>query len=381
MNDDNEMPWWHAAVETLQKVYPQPHANWVELWADQAGLYHALTTKSCLYKRNFEGLADKENGAALVKWVEDKFHKVIMFSHGEKTISAVYVDDSTMVQVFFNPEDKSFNLLLASRDSGVLDEFIEFSKDKLKKKSDYAGEVYMLGEMRQQFQLYHIGHGGIPIERANYNPETMESYDRMVMHLGAVVPKGRLVIIDGPAGTGKTFFVRGLIEEVGNAVFIYIPAALVPSLDKPSFIPALLEVANENPGPKVLVIEDADALLVRRQADNITGIATLLNITDGTFGDLIDFRVIATTNAKRLEIDKAMKRKGRVLELLTLKELTKDHANTIWTNLTRHIKDAKAFPYTEKMLLGDVYDDAIEMGWEAPSRKVRPYHTVANSPF
>ncbi len=49
----------------------------------------------------------------------------------------------------------------------------------------------------------------------------------------------------------------------------------------------------------MLIVEDADECLVQRGSDNMSTIASVLNISDGILGSILDVRVLATTNAEK----------------------------------------------------------------------------------
>ena len=376
-----KMPWYSEQLDKARIPSPRGHGHWFDVWAEQVFYADALANNKQVYTHTFQGVIDDEDAQACIAWVKERTRAIVHRNCKDAPIILVCVADDAVVDVHYNKSSRDFTVEMVATDASLIDDFHEFSKDRIKQRSEYSGEVYMLGEVRGDVRLYHLGHGGVPLERGNYAPKVIESYDKMVRELGAPTPRGGLALIDGSPGTGKTFFVRGLIEAIANAIFIYIPASMIEALDKPSFVPALLGVASENPGPKILVIEDADVLLVERKMDNVAALSTLLNITDGTFGDLIDLRVIATTNARRIEIDKAMQRKGRVLDKITIEALQPDHANDLTEKLLEGAKpkgNVRLRPWTREKLLGDVYDYAIEYGWQPPTRRKSSFHTMGD---
>ena len=62
--------------------------------------------------------------------------------------------------------------------------------------------------------------------------------------------------------------------------------------------------------------------------------AELLNATDGIWGDALNLRVIATTNARHCEIDPALLRPGRLCCRLAVGLLRPEHASRVFERLT-----------------------------------------------
>ena len=88
--------------------------------------------------------------------------------------------------------------------------------------------------------------------------------------------------------------------------------------------------------PLVLLIEDADQCLISRMTDNLPAISTLLNLADGILGRCLDVRVIATSNAKVVDVDKALLRPGRICPgtgVINLPELPGEQAKLVLERL------------------------------------------------
>ena len=200
-----------------------------------------------------------------------------------------------------------------------------------------------------------------PLERDNYSEAVLAGYDRTVSALQAKSPFGRLVILDGPQGTGKSYMVRAFIHDTppDKAFFVFVPANMVSSLGGPDLANLLLRLRQENECKiLILVVEDADMALVRRDGTNEAEVSTLLNLTDGILGEILDVRVICTTNRKLEEVDKAIKRKGRLLCHSHLGSLTQEHALRVYERVAK--KPAPKNSIKESMFLGDIYALALD---------------------
>jgi hypothetical protein len=249
---------------------------------------------------------------------------------------------------------------------------------------DRSGKCYILTSSDHGIVITDLGMANVPLVRDNYPQEVLEGYDHIVSDLNADNPCGRVVLLDGVAGSGKTHLLYGMMATVENAMFLYVPAGLVASMVSPEFMTVLIRERDNasSDGPIILVIEDADSCLVSRQADNMNSISALLNIGEGVLGRLLDIRIIATTNAKDSDIDSALIRPGRLCKRVGVGKLTVEHANAILTRLlgkTAVTKEkensvpemgfsgvtgtwAKSGPS-----LAEVYKQARDLGWVPPT--------------
>ena len=167
--------------------------------------------------------------------------------------------------------------------------------------------------------------------------------------------------------TGKTHIIRSLLLNVPGAMFVLVPPDMVSSLSGPELLPLLLTQKQSLAlnGPIILLLEDADKCLVTRQSDNINSIQSLLNLGDGILGSLLDLRIIATTNAKKIEIEPAILRPGRLSKRVEVNALDAATACKIYEHLLPESEsnlDSK-FPSFAKFSLAHIYSVAREDGW------------------
>lgn len=209
-----------------------------------------------------------------------------------------------------------------------------------------------------------VGH---PFEVENYDPSVVAFYEKARSELAAKNPSGRLLLLDGPPGTGKTFLLRGLVHDLAEkAEFVYLPASMVATLDGPGMMSILEHEDNVSPDdvtlPKIFVVEDADECLISRAADNMSSIRNLLNFCDGFLGALLDIRIVATTNSGHVgrtdKIDAALLRPGRLLAKATVGNLSADQTCARLAQLT-----GKDDWKVGGMALSSLYALARENGW------------------
>lgn len=233
-----------------------------------------------------------------------------------------------------------------------------------------SGRVKMLVSSAEGNSLVDIGTLKSNIELDNYTEKVKEEYDFVKTELSTKTPSGRIILLEGEPGTGKSYFIRGLVNDV-NAWFIYVPATMIGSLTGPGIVRALMrrdypeDSSDDEKPPMILIVEDADSGLVKRRRGDPNQLAELLNISDGIFGELADIRIIASTNAKLIEMDEAILRPGRLSTKINFTKLDFKQSSEIYKKLTKKPLTEKEKDYT----LAEVYRMAREDGWKPETRK------------
>ena len=263
----------------------------------------------------------------------------------------VYVGDSSLIVLEDEGED-SISITLLSTNNEEVERFVAATKENLEKTRKNTVSVLTSG--MDGFYLTPIGTLDAPLVRENYSQEVVNGFDFAVRDLQSSNPFGRLVIINGPPGTGKTYLIRGIINELANSTIVLIPAKMIAELDGPSLLPTFISHKKRNRRPITLIVEDADTCLALRMNDYISSINSLLNYTDGILGTLLDLKIIATTNQEKIEFDDALTRTGRISRHLEINELSAEKASEIYKRLT----DGDEIKYDEPTVLSDVYADA-----------------------
>ncbi|MEQ8577497.1 MAG: AAA family ATPase [Balneola sp.] len=132
-----------------------------------------------------------------------------------------------------------------------------------------------------------------------------------------------LYLVHGKPGTGKTSFIKSVLSEVKkNAIFI--SPAFTESLTSPELIGLLIDHPES-----IIIIEDAETVLMKRLADNSNAVSNLLNLTDGFPADFLNLNIICTFNTNIDNIDPALLRKGRLSGIREFKKLNPDQANSL----------------------------------------------------
>ncbi len=264
----------------------------------------------------------------------------------------------------------------STQDRTVFDKLFEALTPLLIPPSVEGGPVYALTKNGDDYSTSRIGTAGSPIERGNYNKLVLGEYDHILEDLKSTNPCGRLIIFSGEAGTGKTFLVKGILNSIPSATFLLVPPHLMKRLGDPELVEVLAD-AKQGKGPLVILAEDADDCLVARQEGedeevsrrtSLESIQAVLNLGDGILGNLLDVRVIITTNAASIKMDKAAIRPGRLCKHVHVDALSRAEAQAAMVRLVGDEASKATFDLNQGITLAMVYAAARTLGWAAPAQ-------------
>lgn len=278
-----------------------------------------------------EGYSDKAY-ETLLKKIFDLHGRKIYESSSSGTELCVYAWDNALVElsiskskmVTINVVSANESVTVACKDAAAL-----FSTPTK------TGYIFAITRNSQGLQITRVGYAGRKLERNNYTDGVCKDFDFAVEDLRSKDPMGRILILDGPPGTGKTHFIRGIFMDVPNAMFVIVPPSMMSSIVGPELLPLLLKTKDNygKKGPIILVLEDADQCLAPRESDNISSISSILNLGDGIFGSLLDIRILATTNAKAKDLDWAITRDMRLSKRILIDLVSYEQANRIYKGI------------------------------------------------
>ena len=116
-----------------------------------------------------------------------------------------------------------------------------------------------------------------------------------------------IVLLHGLPGTGKTSYLRYLVGKIKKRV-LFLSPSVAGNLMNPDFIELLIDNPNT-----VLIIEDAENIIMDRRYHSSSSVSNLLNISDGLLSDFLNVQLICTFNSDLTSIDQALLRKGRLI--------------------------------------------------------------------
>ena len=184
--------------------------------------------------------------------------------------------------------------------------------------------------------------------RHTHGDHTSTTEDWLALHYGATFPAwhtqfvtrlreslprgGGLTLLRGEPGVGKSSYLRFLLAQLRHTHrFYYLPASAFHLLTNPAMAEFWLQEGKDHfgRGGRVVILEDAERLLMERAADNRDALTNLLNLADGFLGDALQLHIIATVNCPLDRIDPALLRPGRLLASYAFERLTKESAKRL----------------------------------------------------
>jgi len=157
-----------------------------------------------------------------------------------------------------------------------------------------------------------------------------------------LVSSASVLILIGPPGTGKTSFIKNLIQQSGgNAKVTYDEKVMRSDGIFASFI---------DDQSRFMIMEDADAFLQARQDGN-TMMHRFLNVSDGLISTKDKKLVFSTNLPSTTDIDSALMRPGRCFDVLEFRPLTRKEAERVAVDVGRELPDDK-----ESYMLAEIFN-------------------------
>ena len=271
------------------------------------------------------------------QWLNDFFKNslVLLSTYNESFLTnrifreqAIYkLDDEILISIDTTKGDIYFFY----KDNAV--EILETLNTKLKKFrliNKYAPSIYLLvnNKMGITTKALEITKPKLSL-KDNYNDDFIPIHQVINDRLSKKNSKG-LVILHGKPGTGKTSYIRYLISTIKKTV-IFLPPNMATMITNPDFIQIL--IGNPN---SILVVEDAENIILDRERKGSSSVTELLNITDGLLSDFLNVQVICSFNTDISKVDAALLRKGRLIAKYEFKELKIDKANALSQKIGFH---------------------------------------------
>ncbi len=191
----------------------------------------------------------------------------------------------------------------------------------------------------------------------HYNDDFKDIHNSILKNIKKQKSKG-LYLFHGLPGTGKSTYIKHLIHQQSKQV-IFLSPKLASNLDDLGLTEFLLDNPN-----CILVIEDAEDLILSRDNHHNSKLSFLLNLTDGLLGESLGIQIIATFNTDLKNIDKALLRKGRLTSIYEFKALTVEKTNNLLKSLGHDTEIDEMLP------LADIFNFEISNNYQPKLRKV-----------
>lgn len=160
----------------------------------------------------------------------------------------------------------------------------------------------------------------------NYNDDFLPVNEKI--HRLLETDESCIMILHGKPGTGKTSYIRDLINENQGIKFYWLDASMFAYMDSSEFIEFIASCKNG-----VFILEDSESILKPRETNVNSSMQSLLNISDGILGDSLKLKFICTFNTNSENIDKAVLRKGRMKVKYEFKDLKKEKVAALFRKM------------------------------------------------
>ncbi len=306
----------------------------------------------------------KGNHTELLKLCKDLLGSYVSLQESPSDERYVFTDAHTYLSLDITKQkkkgDRACELDLVTTSKKIFDA-IKAKASKLIEESPPSNRVFALAQTQRGLKLVSFGEFNQSLAAYNYAAPTLKGYKHIQKCLSSKAPCGRLVLMQGAPGTGKSYMIRSLVSSI-NATFIIVGSNMIADLSGPSILPLLLDTV-EKGKPIAFILEDADvALADRGSKSGMTHLSGLLNLGDGLLGEMLDVRIIATTNASKMELDSAIQRPGRMCQHIEFDKLDIKAATKLYKKLAKKKTASIKTPLT----LAEVYRMAREDGWMPP---------------
>ena len=224
---------------------------------------------------------------------------------------------------------------------GFLSEFIVEEKEK-----NYVSMLIKNTFGEYDFEPLNIKIPEINFE-LNYGSNFLDIKEKIINKLNNT-NKG-LYMFHGEPGTGKSSFIKYLTSAIKKE-FIFVPTCFVEKfISDPDIFSILLKRKG-----CVLILEDAERVLLSRERGDNDYISTILNLSDGILSDMLEASVIITYNCDETKIDKALKRKGRTMVDYKFGKLSVEDCKKLAKELNFSSEQIKSI--VSEMSLSEIYN-------------------------
>lgn len=247
-------------------------------------------------------------------------------------------------------------------------------------RADYLCKPSLEGN-RARVGMLNFAYGNLTVERIPVTSEQTIARDQVNLFYGDSMSdwlddwmqelasrRYGLTVLTGEPGTGKTTLLRSLAQWLaGTHMFYFMPASRFASVDSGEIVTFWADENRNSHLRKILILEDAESVLLRRDEDNREKVATLLNLTDGMLGDALGLHVVCTLNSDLTDIDPALLRPGRLVAHRDFELLTEDEASRLAASLDLPLPEG----IDGKIALAEIFNSALSNSAIAPRRNSR----------
>ncbi|XZF15548.1 AAA family ATPase [Chitinophagaceae bacterium MMS25-I14] len=242
-----------------------------------------------------------------------------------------------------------------NRESALLCELIKQFTSLRGKRNSQPQEIHLITKGDYGLELTKMDVKRTRLDmNLYYEDDFREVHQTVLKRLNKKDDKG-IVLLHGLPGTGKTTYLRHLVGRIKKRV-LFVPPDLAGQIVNPDLVKLLIENPNS-----VLVIEDAENIVMQRQQGSDSAVSNLLNISDGLLSDFLNVQVVCTFNSSVSSIDKALMRKGRLIAHYEFGKLSAEKSQKLSKHMGYH------HTITEPMTVAEIANQK-ERSYTLPER-------------
>ncbi len=270
-------------------------------------LYHFNELPSLHFRKFIDG--EKAFQAFIIKFGERivKKHQYRWFNRTKKKFQfdkTVLILDNHFIVEF---DDDYCEVLHNNNQPEFLNDVDQLVRHFKEKQRREPLEMNLIVRTSEGFGLRSMEIKRTKLDLDLFYPDDFKETDELIRkRLRQKKDKG-IVLLHGLPGTGKTTYLRNLIGRIRKKV-LFTPSDVASDMLNPDFIKLLIE----NPDT-ILIIEDAENIIMDRKIKAGSSVSNLLNISDGLLADCLNIQLICTFNSPVTMIDSALLRKGRLI--------------------------------------------------------------------
>jgi ATPase family associated with various cellular activities (AAA) len=280
---------------------------------------------------NYIGYIDGEKAFNAIKAA---FGGLVKSVHGYKNYDSrrkKYIFSDTFMIMHNNCILEFDNSYCEIYHDGQQDEFIEQCTGLMKvfkeRQRRKPLEINLISRGRNGFEFQQLEVKRTKLDLDLFYEDDFKAVNEVISHrLNRNKDRG-IVLLHGLPGTGKTTYLRYLIGKIKKRV-LFVSPSVAGDITNPDFIQLLISNPNS-----VLIIEDAENVIMDRKLNNNASVSNLLNISDGLLADFLNVQLICTFNSPVTMVDSALMRKGRLIAKYEFGKLGVEKAQ----RLSRHL--------------------------------------------
>ncbi|MFN3667664.1 MAG: AAA family ATPase [Sediminibacterium sp.] len=237
----------------------------------------------------------------------------------EFSLSIIELEGAMLIELGRDYAEILFQQEAKLRAESILESIIGFRLEK----KEGQHQIYIINSTSYGLDLKPLNIQPSELDlNLYYNDDFIEVDAKIQERLLKEQDKG-IVLLHGLPGTGKTTYLRYLIGKVKKKV-LFLSPSVAGNLMNPDVMDLLIEHPNS-----ILVIEDAENIILDRTYQSNHSVSNLLNLSDGLLSDCLNVQIICTFNSALHLVDPALLRKGRLIAQYEFGKLSVDKAQKL----------------------------------------------------